>query len=246
MTAMRSIWQTWRNPEQSIPSCRIDREPVSARKRRMRIALSLLLFLSACGSKNDSETARGGQPDSTNLEFSPPGTLSLAQLESKAAQALASVLLSPRDARYWNVRPGSGGAVCGEVDSRQEDGKFGGPRPFVVTAEGVAVVSPATRVVYGDPGDLFPDFYIRWCATPEELAKLGPNIREEAPAEPGMSNMANVTDMPLPAPASEPPLPAAPPASPPAEAPKAEQASPRKQPSGDQDSFFNAVIRKKN
>lgn len=208
----------------------------------MKWVLPVLLALAGCGSDPRQPGGGGAQGDPARLEPALPEAPNQAQLEAKAAQALSSVLLSPKDARYWNLRPGSSGAVCGEVDSRQEDGKFGGPRPFVVTPEGVAMVSPATRVVYGDPGDLFPDFYIRWCATPEELTKLGPNIREEAPAEPGAANMADGTDL---MPAGDAPLPAPPPASPRVEISKPEQVSPTKPPSGDEDSFFNAVIRKK-
>jgi hypothetical protein len=59
--------------------------------------------------------------------------------------------------------------------SRGPDGKPAW-RPFVVTPEGVAVVSTTPEVRITDPEDPFPDFYIRWCASPAELARLQPNM----------------------------------------------------------------------
>lgn len=211
----------------------------------MRKAFALLLFLSACGSKTDQPGGGGGQPSPAGLEPSLPAAPGAEQLQAKARTALASVLLNPVDARYFNVRAGAPGGVCGEVDSWQGDGRFGGPRPFVVTPEGVAVVSPTTRVVFGNPADMFPDFYIRWCATPEELAKLGPGIREEEPPEDPAANMAAAPDMDLSPPIAVPKLPIAPPPVPQTGGKAARSEQPPEPNATDKDSFFNAVIRKK-
>jgi hypothetical protein len=208
----------------------------------MRKAFALLLLLSACGSKPDQSGNSKAEPSLNELGVRLPGAPAPEQLQAQAERGLAGVLLDPKDARYSNIRAGSAGAVCGEVDSRQENGRFGRPRPFAVTAEGVAVVSPTTRIRFGDPADLFPDFYIRWCATPEELAKLGPAVAtEEPPLDAPQDNAAAMTETSAPPPAAEPPPPPPPePKAQPKEAP-----APSAPPKGrDEDSFFNAVIRK--
>jgi len=212
---------------------------------RTTVALALLL-LSSCGSKTTPNREGGAQALPGDLEPQAKAAPSAAQLEAQASRALSAVLLSPKDAYYWNVRQGSGGAVCGEVDSRKEEGRYGGPRPFVVTPKGIPTVSPPPRVVFENPADTFPDFYIRWCASPEELAKLGTSIPEEQPE----TNNASATAPELPSsslPADLPSLPAerAPVVASPAvpQRPIPPPAAPPKNSSDD--SFFNAVIRQK-
>jgi hypothetical protein len=87
-----------------------------------------------------------------------------------------------------------------------------------------------------DPEDIFPDYYIRWCATPAELATL------EVSAE--LNTAVPVTELPpdLPELAG---VPDAPPA-----APQAIEAPPQAEPrpaapatSTDLESFSKAVIR---
>lgn len=204
----------------------------------MRFVFASLLLLAACGSQSNEAANSKAEPSLNELGVVMPGAPDPAQLQAQASRALSSVLLSPKDARYSDIRAGTAGAVCGEVDSKQENGRFGGPRPFVVTAEGVAMVSPATRIRFGDPSDLFPDFYIRWCATPEELAKLGPAVaREEPPLDLPAENAAS-----LPEPAPLPPATEPPPA--PELQPKAAPAPKAPAKGTQEDSFFNAVIRK--
>lgn len=160
------------------------------------------------------------------------------QLEARAKAALGAILTDP-DKRFGNLRAGASNAVCGDVEAKQLDGRRG-VRPFVITPEGVAVVSTTAQVQLTDPEDPFPDFYIRWCASPAELAQLQPNmiggetLGLGAPPPDLPDVPADLpSDLPLPAPAEpEPVRPAAstaPPPRPPA-------------PTAD-DSFFNAVAR---
>lgn len=153
-------------------------------------------------------------------------------LQEKAAAGLRAILPDPNDARYAELRAGTAGAVCGRVDTEQPDGKRSGLRPFVVTPDGVAVISLTPALMLNDPEDLFPDYYIRWCASTAELATL--EVTEAANAA------APVTDLPgeLPELAAAPPVAeVAPP--PPEPAPPAARAAP----SSSLESFSKAVIR---
>lgn len=98
--------------------------------------------------------------------------LSEAQLRARAEEALGQILRDPSAARYADLRNGSGGAVCGMVELPQGPANLRGPRPFVVSPAGVAVLSASPRVNLNDPADPFADSYMRWCATPEELGAL--------------------------------------------------------------------------
>ena len=150
-------------------------------------------------------------------------------LQEKAAAGLRAILPDPDDARYADLRAGTAGAVCGRVDTAQPDGERSGARPFVVTPDGVAVISLTPELMLNDPEDLFPDYYIRWCATTAELATL------EVASD--LNAAAPVTDLPadlpelaeLPAPTADAPAPA----SGPAPAP----------PTSSLESFSKAVIR---
>jgi hypothetical protein len=155
---------------------------------------------------------------------------------------MVAEVLDPASARFANLRAGASNSVCGDVDAKGADGKHAGFRPFVVSPEGVAVISSAARIMFENPADMFPDFYIRYCAPPEELPMLQRKMAAQLGAEPP----------PEPAPQPEPippgdlpiadPVLAAPPPPPPPSRPKASE-PPRAAKSGDEDSFFNAVIR---
>lgn len=157
-----------------------------------------------------------------------------AALQARVERAMGVILRDSESARYANIRSGVARSVCGEVDSKQENGRYGGMRPFVVTPEGVAVISTTAAIGFGDPADIFPDYYIRWCASPDELTRLGPAVRTPlpAPADPGVQ--ADIPDIPM----LDPPPPAGAPGGP---APKAR---PPAAPGADKDdSFLNSVVR---
>lgn len=141
--------------------------------------LAALLLLSACSQEpvgTGDETEAGGEPSaaasaSANLSGDAAG------LEERVDRAMAAVLQDPGGARYRNLRAGLAGTVCGEVDPARKGGGHAGFRPFLVTPEGVGRVAAGPRLTFDDATDPFPDFYIRWCATPEELRRLEPELR---------------------------------------------------------------------
>jgi hypothetical protein len=168
-------------------------------------------------------------------------------LQAKAAAAIGVIAQDPR---FSEIRGGPLNAVCGKVDSKLPNGKYAGPRPFVVTPEGVAVISATPAIMFDDPADPFPDLYIRWCATPEEMQTIGPAIARNAEMPP---------PPPAPLPETIDPVPQGKwgvvPGAAPAPAPKAAEAPPaakekapppapvvNRQP-GDEDSFMKSVIK---
>jgi hypothetical protein len=156
--------------------------------------LAVLLLLAGCGSQDKvGESGDGAEivppaPAAENLSAGSPAA-DAARLQARVESAMAVILPDPAKARYAEVRAGAAGSVCGTVDPGERTARAGGFRPFVVTPEGVAIVSPTPAISFGDPSDIFPDFYIRWCATPEELARLAPELRgtieAPPPADPG-------------------------------------------------------------
>ncbi len=102
-----------------------------------------------------------------------------ARLRARAVAGLAGVLPGAAGAVYANVRSGSAGAVCGQVDA----GDSLGPRAFVVTPAGAAMLSPTSELRLEDPNDPFPDLYMQHCATTEELVRLGELMKGIRPSD---------------------------------------------------------------
>jgi hypothetical protein len=207
-----------------------------------------LLLLSACGAQGPA--GQSGDPETPVADLSADNLAAgtapqdIARIQARVDAAMGAILRDPKSAKYANVRSGAAGAVCGEVDLKQAGGKYGGSRPFVITPQGGAFVSASNPISFGNPDDPFPDLYIRWCATPDELKTLGPGLNAAAlrgpaaPAElPTIPELdpAEINQADAPAAATE----AAPPARPPAPAAQAPQGG-----SGESDSFFNSVARK--
>ncbi len=213
--------------------------------------LLILLLLSGCDSQRD-ENGGGTVPASTGAGMEDPmvnaGGADPAALQARAQTAVGAAILDPASARYANVRAGSGESICGDVNAKGEDGRLQGFRPFVVSPEGVAVVSSAATIMFDNPADMFPDFYVRYCAPLEELPMLHRKMMArttDLPSAPdGSLGPAAPSDLPPPdlaigAPPPPPPVPAPPPSLRRPVAPKGQA----KAQGGDEDSFFNAVIR---
>lgn len=181
----------------------------------------LLLLLAGCDARPDAdgegnEVLAAPQAATGQATAGEQGAANMAL----AKQALGAILEDPASARYSEVRSGAAGSVCGRVDSR----------PFVVTPEGVAVVSPAPKVMFDDPDDVFPDFYIRWCASSEELRRIGPRVVTGP-----LPDLPPIEEYPL-IPGDEPPAP-------PVEALPPPAPGKAKPPSAEEDSFSRAVLR---
>ncbi len=237
----------------------LDRRPGTAApllKKRPAKRLLALLLLSACNSESQDGASEG--PDPAALAAAAAADVSKpvdpAVLQARAQALMSGILNDPASARYSNLRSGPAGSICGAVDSKGSDGRYGGPRPFVITPEGVALVSPTAHVPFDQPDDIFPDFYIRWCASPEELARLGPLLNPHQGLAPTVP--VETPDLvPLDPPGAELPsqapvpvdrLPAPPPrAAEPAAKPASEANSVPRRQSADEDGFFNAVLRKR-
>ena len=194
--------------------------------------LLILLLLAGCDAGAEREAAAppsGASPAGRESSSEASPAEQAAQIQQRAERALAAILADPAGARYSDLRAGAAGALCGRVEDRQAGGRSDGSRPFVVTPEGVAVLSATAEVMFADPEDLFPDFYIRWCASPDELRRIGPRIAaaplpETVPAE----VLTDATD-------------GAP--RPPAAADVAKATPPAAPPPTEEDSFSRAVLR---
>jgi hypothetical protein len=203
----------------------------------MRYAIILpLLLLAACGAKGAGNAEAEAQNDLlANLQLV-DSNADPARLQALIDETMPAALGNAKDAQYRNVRAGAGGAVCGEVSSARQPFL-----PFVITPAKVALVGSSPEIQFADPSDLLADAYVRWCATPEELTRIAPQLHRAA------SDPANVTMAQLPV--TPPPLPpdseatnaavAAPP--PP---PRAAPSKPAPPPPQDIDSFMNSVARK--
>ncbi len=215
--------------------------------KRVRMkSLLVLMLLGACDSQKENEqSAAPGFPAGTQPAAAPAlgPSATPAQLEERARTSLSAIISDPKSMRFANVRAGAAGSVCGDVEARQPDGKPG-IRPFVITPEGVAVVSTTPQVKIDDPEDPFPDFYIRWCASPAELARLQPKMVGGETLGIG-APPPEIPEMPPELPTDIPPPPP-----PPAELPKERPAAqakaelPARPPAPtSSDSFFNVVAR---
>jgi hypothetical protein len=217
----------------------------------MKRLLILLLLLASCDSQRDEASGgRGAATAPAGLEDPLIKAADPAALQRRAETAMTAAVLDPASARYANIREGSGGSICGDVNAKGEDGRLQGFRPFVVSPEGVAVVSSAATIMFDNPADLYPDFYLRYCAPLEELPTLHQKIVARTPDLPAPPDASLGPAPPSDLPPLDDPVGAAPPP-PPVPAPKPAPRTPAptkdqaKAPTGDEDSFFNAVIRNK-
>lgn len=214
--------------------------------------VGLLLLLGACGSRSD-EAADGNAARAEAAASQQLAEQLGAQGEAGLRRRLESLTAILADPSYRQVRSGPMGAVCGEVDTKLRDGARTGFRPFVIAPDGFPLISTTARINYDDPEDMFPDAYIRWCASPDEMERIAALVeRRQMGAAAGTPG-----DVPDPAldPALIPDVPsAAPPivaeaAPPPAmvapapRAPDTRATPPARSDSSDEDSFFRSVVR---
>jgi hypothetical protein len=207
----------------------------------MRKAALILLVLSGCGQKapQAAEPAEPAAAAGLNLDVTAAPT-DPAQLQALVDRGMASSLRDPKAAQYRNVRAGAGGAACGEVAV-----KAGAPfLPFVVTPDALAVLGTKPDIAWEDPDDFLADAWIRWCASPEELAKLGPRLQSAARTPPPPGSEVGAA---LPSPIAPSIMAVDPPPPPPSDrvvpAP-APAPPPRPAPAPQIDSFFNSVQHK--
>jgi len=196
------------------------------------------LALAGCGP-SAGPTGEGGEAPAGQAAAVPEANAAAAaQLETRASSALRAALgVAPT--RFVNLRSGANNAICGVAETLPSATSPGGPRPFLVTASGDAFVSRSETLGLEDPTDPFPNLYVQYCATPEEVqaiqARLARMGASDVQLPPGPAdNLPLPPDLP-PGPAAEPPSGPAPPAPP---------AQPRRhsQPRDD-GSFLNAVVR---
>ena len=192
------------------------------------------LLLAACGSQTPDQAAE-------DAPVAPPSALAAgneaaadpAMLQARVAAAMKAVLQDSEGAAYRNIRLGLADTICGEVDPARKGGGRLGFRPFIVTPQGAALLAKGPVLTFDDPTDSFPDLYIRWCASEEELKRLGPQLDRAIASQAGPDGViGNLEEIP------PPPLPDN------AAAPIAEPPPPKPVPSekmGSGDSFFDSV-----
>ncbi len=183
-------------------------------------AAAAALLLAGCDNKpgggnvvDNEAIAAGTQANAAvaNL-LAPADPNDPARLQALIAQAMPLAIPDAKDAQYRNLRGGAGGAVCGEVAAKPAGRAAPVFRPFIINPDGMAVVAATPKLAFDDPGDFVADAWVRWCASPEELQKLAPQLRKAAsnpppPPPPGDVDVgaADVPPSPPPAPAAAPP-----------------------------------------
>jgi hypothetical protein len=203
---------------------------------RYATILLILLLLAACGAKGEGNAETDAQNDLlANLQLVDRNA-DPARLQALIDETMPAALGNAKDAQYRNVRAGAGGSVCGEVSSAKQPFL-----PFVITPAKIALVGSSPQIQFADPSDLLADAYVRWCATPAELSRIGPQLHQAAsdPANITMSQVTAATPPPPPPEAADVPPAAAPPP-----AAKAAPARPAPPPPQDIDSFMNSVAHK--
>jgi hypothetical protein len=202
-------------------------------------AAAVALLLAGCGDKPnrgsgnivDNEAAAVGAEANAMLAnaLAPADLNDPARLQAVIAKAMPAVIPDANDAQYRNLRGSVGGGVCGEVAAKPAGRPAPVFRPFVINPEGIAVVAETPKLAFDDPSDFVADAWIRWCASPEELQKLAPQLHHAATDPNAITGNVDAGAEP-PLPETPPPLPAS---AKPVPAPKP--------PPSSVESFFNSV-----
>jgi hypothetical protein len=175
--------------------------------------LLLLLLLSGCGSQAPEEPV---EKSNAPPLVAPPedvaanASVDVAALQARVDAAMKNVLQDAAGAVYRNLRPGLADSICGEVDPAKRGGGHSGFRPFILGSDNAVILSRGPTLSFDDPSDPFPDLYIRWCASDEELKQLGPQLDRSLARAAGPDNiLPGVDDIPEPEPEPAEPAPAA-------------------------------------
>jgi len=207
---------------------------------RFLSAAVLCLALAACGSDENADAGNNQAAGPAENAAAAPG--SAADPMPRVLAAMEGLLVDPSAALYSNLRPGSVGSICGAIAVPLPNGTRAPPVPFVVSPEGIALVSATPHLAWDMPEDPFPTAYARWCATPRELEEMQAAIAA-SPARPPPDQ--SLPGDPLPGgnmvePAPQPPL-----QPPPQPEPRATRPPARPEPPSDPNdvSFTNAVRR---
>jgi hypothetical protein len=207
------------------------------------ILLLLPALLAGCGAHSgevnitDNEAAAAGAEANAMLANIEAAADDPARIRDMIAKAMPAALSDAEHAQYRNLRMGAGGAACGEVAAKPAG--HAAFRPFVVNPDGFAVVAATPKMAFDDPGDFVADAWIRWCASPEELQRLAPQLHRAA-TDPAAAAALNAGDAG--SDAGPPDVPTAPPPAQPARPP----APAAKPPPASVESFFNSVQHKGN
>ena len=154
---------------------------MSLRRRRIGSLAAAALLAAGCDSGGGPAGSGPGDSGVSADGASADASLSpeeAARLRARAVAALTRVLPEAASAAYSNVRSGSAGAICGELDA----GDALGRRPFVVTPNGAAMIGLTSDLPLADPNDPFPDLYMQYCASIEELRRIGEQMEGMQPS----------------------------------------------------------------
>lgn len=175
------------------------------------------LLLAACGSEAPDVPAEEAPavPPPDLVALGNQSALDPAVLQARVDSAMKTVLQDADRAAYRNIRLGLADTICGEVDPARKGGGRAGFRPFLVTQQGAALLARGPVLSFDDPTDSFPDLYIRWCASDEELRSLQPKldraIANRAGPDGSLIDLEDIPPPPMPdnvvAPVAEPPPP---------------------------------------
>ena len=133
----------------------------------------VLVLLAACqGNRVDPDAGSNAQNEAAAAN---PNS---AVLE-RARSALRAVLVDDSQVRYEEVRSVPGGAICGRIVRGGQAASDA--LPFVVTPAGEGFLGRSARLTLEDLSDPFPDIYMRWCSSIEELRAL--QLEAEAMAQ---------------------------------------------------------------
>ena len=175
------------------------------------------LLLAGCGSEAPEQSAEEAPavPSAALPAMGNEAAVDPAMLQARVDAAMKAVLQDSDRAAYRNVRLGLADTVCGDVDPARKGGGSAGFRPFLVTPQGAALLARGPVLTFDDPTDNFPDLYIRWCASDEELKRLGPQldraIARQAGPDGSLIDPEDIPPAPVPdnvmVPAPEPPPP---------------------------------------
>lgn len=162
-----------------------------------RLLPFLLPLLVACNRDDAAEDAQNAAIEDAllaNLEAAST-TDDPGRARELVNRAMPAALPAGSEPQYQNIRAGVGGAACGEVSTMGAGKKRTPFRPFVVTPEAIAIIGTEPKIKFNDASDFIADAWIRWCATPEELAQVEGQISSSPTLEENPLNTSDIPDL---------------------------------------------------